>query len=402
MKTRNLFLMALAIFAFTVNGEARKPKARYVILVSMDGFRHDYPLMYETPVLDEMARNGVSTAMLPSFPASTFPNHYALATGLVPDHNGIVNNSFWDSERKEYYSMGGENRSDATFYLGEPIWNTAQRQGIIAGVNYWVASDFGVNGKHPRYYRVYDNDNLLSYEARVDSTIALMLKPVKDRPRLLLLYFDEPDHTGHVFGPHSPETAACVNRVDSMIGRLREGLKAHGLDKKTDLIVLADHGMVEVSPDRLVNPFDYINRDWCSNIIQGTPTSIFSKNEACRDSILTALKGVEHIYVWKKEEIPAELNYGTSPREGDIIVAPALGWQFYSRPSKSKGAHGYFPSYAEMQTVFRAEGPDFKKGYAAPQFRNVSVYPFICWLLGIEPAPNDGDRSEMMPMVKGH
>ena len=68
MKTRNLLLMALAIFAFTVNGEARKPKARYVILVSMDGFRHDYPLMYETPVLDEMARNGVSTAMLPSFP----------------------------------------------------------------------------------------------------------------------------------------------------------------------------------------------------------------------------------------------------------------------------------------------------------------------------------------------
>jgi hypothetical protein len=53
-----------------------------------------------------------------------------------------------------------------------------------------------------------------------------------------------------------------------------------------------------------------------------------------------------------------------------------------------------------MQTVFRAEGPDFKKNVRVPQFRNVSIYPLVCWILGIEPAPNDGDFEEVKPMLR--
>lgn len=404
MRTRTpgaalLFVTLLFLLPSQGMDARKKGKAEYVILVSMDGFRHDYVIKYSTPTLNEMAKTGVSTAMLPSFPASTFPNHYALATGLVPDHNGLVNNSFWNPDANDFYSMGGPNRDNPAFYLGEPIWNTASRQGILTGVHYWVGSEYAINGKRPAYYRPYDN-NLLSYEARTDSTLALLKKPKALRPRLLMLYFDEPDHTGHSFGPDSDETGAQVARVDSMICRLRKGIKEMGLQKKVDLIVLSDHGMAEISPDRVVKPSDYLKEEWYDRMVVGTPTSIFSKNEQCRDSIMAALKGVEHIHVWKKEDIPAELDYGTSNRIGDILVAPDAGWQFRDRPSPGKGAHGYFPSDSQMQTVFRAEGPDFRKGFEAAQFRNVSIYPLICWILGIEPSPNDGDLGEIKDMLR--
>ena len=394
-------LIGVGLLCFlSQNAEARKPRAKYVILVSMDGFRHDYMDMYSAPNIAQMAEVGVSTVMIPSYPASTFPNHYALATGLVPDHNGIVNNSFWDPTIKEYYSMGGVNKNNPVFFLGEPIWNTAERQGIISATNYWVGSDVKIQGKYPTYYREYKSDELLSYEARTDSTLALLAKPRKERPRLLLLYFDEPDHTGHLEGPYGEGVKEQVARVDQMIGRLRAGIRRMGLRKKVDLIVLSDHGMTEISPERLVSPSKYIKEEWTEHMIYGTPTSIFSKDEACRDSILTALRGVEHIQVWRKEEIPAELGYGSSPRIGDIVVAPDLGWQFSDRPPRNKGTHGFSPYDSEMQTVFRAEGPDFRKGYKAPTFRNVSIYPLICHILGIEPSPNDGDLDEVKGMLR--
>lgn len=399
MRIRTFLLSLLVLLTFAAPADARRPRAKYVIVVSMDGFRHDYTDIYWTPNLDRMAKSGVSTDMIPSYPSSTFPNHYALATGLVPDHNGLVNNTFWDEEIHKMYSIGGTAKQDPRFYLGEPLWNTAQRQGILAGVNYWVSSDFAVNGSHPRYYRKYEGE-LLSYEARVDSTIALMRLPEKDRPRLLMIYLDEPDHTGHEYGPLDLRTGDQVTRADAIIGRLREGLKKARLAKKTDLIVLADHGMADVSPLRVVNPYKYIKEEWCGRIIWGIPTTIESKDAACRDSIYTALQAMPHVRVWKKEEIPAELRYGTNPRIGDIVIDPDLGWQISDRIRTGRGAHGFDPANSDMHTVFRAEGPDFKKGFKADKFHNVSIYPLVCKLLGIEPAPNDGDIGEVLQMLR--
>lgn len=399
MRIRSFLLSLLVLLSFTAPADARRPRAKYVIVVSMDGFRHDYPDIYWTPSLDKMEREGVSTDMIPSYPSSTFPNHYAIATGLVPDHNGLVNNTFWDEEIHKMYSISGTAKQDPRFYLGEPVWNTAQRQGVLAGVNYWVSSDFAVNGSHPRYYRKYEGE-LISYEARVDSTIALMQLPKKDRPRLLMIYFDEPDHTGHEYGPLDLRTGDQVTRVDAIIGRLREGLKKARLDKKTDLIVLADHGMAEVSPLKVVNPYDYIKEEWVGRIIWGIPTTIESKDAACRDSIIAGLQAMPHARAWKKESIPAKLSYGTNPRIGDIVIDPDLGWQISNRIRTGRGAHGFDPANSDMHTVFRAVGPDFKKGFKASKFRNVSIYPLVCKLLGIEPAPNDGDIREVLPMLR--
>lgn len=372
---------------------------RTVIMVSLDGFRWDYPIIYDCPNINAIAENGVAADMYPSYPASTFPNHYAIATGLVPDHNGLVNNSFWAPDMNGFYSMSGKNKDVPGYFLGEPIWLTAQRQGLKSGVVYWVGSDVAIQGKYPNYWRKYGESPMLTYEERVDEVLNLLKLPDKDRPRLIMLYFDEPDHSGHAYGPMSPQVKAAVARVDGMIGRLRAGIAKSKLASNIDLIVLADHGMTEISPDRCVNIYDYISKDWCEIVMTGTPTSIFTRPQY-REQIYNALKDVEHISVWKKEEVPPQLNYGTSVRLGDIIVAPDLGWQVSDKPRTYKGAHGYSPFDSDMQALFRAEGPDFQSGVYVIPFRNVCVYPLVCHLLGIKPAPCDGTLEEVKHFLK--
>lgn len=92
----------------------------------------------------------------------------------------------------------------------------------------------------------------------------------------------------------------------------------------------------------------------------------------------------------EKEEIPAELHYGSSDRIGDIVVAPELGWQFTDVARDTKGAHGYFPQSPDMQVMFRAIGPDFKRGYISGGFVNVDIYPLLSHLLQIVPEKTDG------------
>ena len=375
---RFITLAFSALLLLSLN--ATTPETHYTVIVSLDGFRWDYPDMYKTPNLDRMAADGVKAVMLPSYPASTFPNHYTLATGLVPDHHGIINNTFWDVKNRRQYSMGDSaTRNNPEYYLGEPIWITAQKQGVKTGNMYWVGSDIAIKKSHPTYYRPWNAKPFLTFEQRIDTVLTWLQKPEPERPRLIMLYFEEPDGSGHHNGPCSLPTGAVVQHMDSLVGVLRKKIEALPFGKDINLIVTSDHGMTDISPER----------EWCEVIDGRTPTSIFSKPEY-RDSICNALKKAAHIRVWKKEEIPAELHYGSSDRIGDIVVAPELGWQFTDVARDTKGAHGYFPQSPDMQVMFRAIGPDFKKGYISGGFVNVDIYPLLSHLLQIVPEKTDG------------
>ncbi|WP_300698147.1 ectonucleotide pyrophosphatase/phosphodiesterase [Bacteroides sp.] len=395
-----LIMSVFSLLLFLMPLNALNPKQHYTVIVSLDGFRWDYPTMYKTPNLDRMGQEGVKAVMLPSYPASTFPNHYTIATGLVPAHNGIVNNSFWDAKNKRHYSMGDSaTRNNPDYYLGEPIWVTAQKQGLKTANMYWVGSDIAIKGTHPTYYRMWTANPHLSFEQRIDTVLTWLQKPEEERPRLTMLYFEEPDGSGHHNGPCSKETGTVVQYVDSLIGVLRNRIESLPFADNINLIVTSDHGMMDISPERVVNMNQYLKPEWCEVVEGRTPTSIFSK-KGYRDSIYNALKGVAHIHVWKKEEIPAELNYSESDRIGDIVVAPELGWQFTDVARSNKGAHGYFPQSPEMQVIFRAIGPDFKKGYTSTGFVNVDIYSLLSYLLQIAPEKTDGQFERIRGILK--
>ena len=387
-----------------------RDKEHYTVIISLDGSRWDYADYYDMPFFDSLASVGVKARMEPSFPSSTFPNHYTMATGLVPDHHGLVNNTFWNPETEHEYSIRDkDSRYDPRYYGGEPVWITAQKQGVKCGVVYWVGSDIPVGpegNEFPTYYRHWDEDPHWSFEERVDEIVRLLSLPKKERPRLVMGYFDEPDHQGHVHGPFSPETKEMAEHMDSLMHAMYLRLKALPIGDRINFILAGDHGMTEISQERFISWYDVIPEEWVVRISGNTPSSIWAR-EGYADSLYNRLSKIEHLSVWRHGEVPEYLHYGTSDRLGDLIVSPDLGWQFNFAPSRNHGTHGFDCKESDMMVAFRAVGPDFKQGYDAPytkgessSFRNIDLYPMLCKLLGVKPAPVDGKLERIQHILK--
>ena len=129
--TRITAKLAAAFLALTLGACAAvgPPQLRgsappLTVLISIDGFRADYLDRGVTPVLSALAAGGVRADMRPSFPSKTFPNHYALVTGLRPDRNGIVDNNMYDvAITPQKFTMSAAVASDPRWWNeAEPIW----------------------------------------------------------------------------------------------------------------------------------------------------------------------------------------------------------------------------------------------------------------------------------------
>jgi predicted AlkP superfamily pyrophosphatase or phosphodiesterase len=372
------------------------------ILVSIDGFRADYLDRGATPVLSELAANGVRGAMRPSFPSKTFPNHYALVTGLRPDRNGIVDNTFEDPRWPgETFRMADRAAvQDRRWWdEGEPIWVTAERAGIITAPVFWPGSEAPIRGVRPRHFLAFDMAT--PEEVRVDRVLALLDLPPPERPGFLTLYFDTVDTIGHHAGPDAPETTAAVAAVDAQIGRLIAGLKARGL--AVNLVVVADHGMAPLSADRKLYMDDTLAKAAYRSLSGGAFMTIYpvAGHENAVSSAL--LKAHDHFRCWARADIPARYHYGRNPRVAPFFCLPETGWTLTTRdyrPSNPElGNHGFDPYSPEMRAVFVANGPAFRPGAALPVFDNVSVYPLLARLIGVKPAPNDGKLRDVAPAL---
>jgi predicted AlkP superfamily pyrophosphatase or phosphodiesterase len=398
-----VLLLLLLIVAGSCKNRSNETLESYVVLVSFDGFRWDYTDLYTTPNFDDMALHGVKAKhLIPSFPTKTFPNHYAIATGLYPDHNGIINNSFYVPELKSIYRMGDRSMvTSPDSYFGEPIWVTAEKQGVKSASYYWVGSEASIMGTSPSYWYSYDGD--VPYFERVNQVIRWLKMPVEKRPGLLLLYFEEPDGAGHSYGPEDGETGEVVSYVDSVLGYLRNEISKLDYGDLVNLIVLSDHGMGPISADKYVNLKDYIKEEWAISIVGGNPMYLIQPEEGCADSITTVMNAVEGVKAWQKKEIPERLHYGSSPRFPGIVVVADSTWSIGTRPDGSGytgGAHGYDNAYTDMGAIFYAEGPAFKSNFTAEPFSNVEIYGIVAHLLGLDPSQTDGSIENVSEIFK--
>ena len=369
------------------------------VIISLDGFRWDYTQWYDTPFLDRMAEEGVEAALIPSYPSKTFPNHYTLATGLFPDHHGIIGNKFINRATGKKFSLSNrEVKHDARYYGGEPIWLTAQRQGLRTAVFYWPGSDVAVQGKYPDKYFNYDQEPRLTFGQRIDGILKQLRRPEAKRPQLIMAYFEQPDHNGHVYGPQAKQTRIAVMEIDKLISNLYERIQKLPISDKVNFIVVSDHGMTLTMPEKHIDARQYLKKEWYYDIEGDAPANVYAR-EGCADSICQALQGVDHIRVWHRTEVPYYLHYGTNENVGDVVIDTELGWLFSDKKAEYGGTHGYDPSYNDMHALFRAVGPAFKH-ISLPHISNVDVYPLLCHLLGIEPAPNDGSLNIVKRMLR--
>lgn len=403
LEIRIALIAIISFFGFFHAASAQCDSAQTTVILSLDGFRWDYPQKTSTPTLDLIAREGVkAVSLIPSFPSKTFPNHYTIATGLVPDHHGLVNNSFFDRRMdKSYAIVNKEARFNGDFYDGEPIWITAQNQGLKTASFFWVGSDVAIRGKQPDYWKMYDGSILFSQ--RTDTIIKWLNLPEAQRPRLIMAYYHEPDGIGHEYGPNDKRTLKLVSELDSLTGILYQRIKSLPNGNCINFIVVSDHGMGEISSDRNIALRDHIPAGWPVRIEGGNPNfNLYAEGEWV-DSTYHALKKAEHIRVWKPTEIPEYLNYGSNPRVGEIIVVADSAWSLtLNRPKQqfTGGTHGYDIRNTDVHAIFYAAGPAFKQNYVHPSFQNIHIYPLLARLLGIRPAKTDGDLQQVIDMLK--
>ncbi|HOQ35613.1 MAG TPA: ectonucleotide pyrophosphatase/phosphodiesterase [Tenuifilaceae bacterium] len=401
----SLHIMAVVVsLVLTVGCTAKsidKPET-YVVVLSLDAFRWDYPTIAKTPNLNSMAKHGVTTkAFIPCYPSKTFPNHYSMATGLHPDHHGIVSNSFYDATLG-YYSIGNRKAvENPAFYGGEPIWITAENQGVISASYFWVGSETAIGGKQPTYWKPYDSQT--PFTTKIDTVIHWLSLPMEKRPRLIMWYSPEPDGTSHEDGPKGPKTLAMVEQLDSLLGIFLHKLSALPHATQINFIVVSDHGMAEISADRYINLNDYIDRNWFSLITGGNPVFRLQPKEEYRSKAIAALKAIPHLKVWERHGIPQRYHYGTNARVQDILVEAELGYSVGIGKRSlgySGGTHGYDNQYPDMHGIFFAQGPAFKQGYEHKAIMNNNLYLIIAHILGLNPAETDGDYEEIKDLFK--
>jgi len=225
-------------------------QAPYVVLVSIDGFRHDYASLHSSKeLLDMQARGLAAKSLRPVFPSKTFPNHYSIITGRYAEDHGIVSNEFYDKANGESYSISDRHSvMDGKWYLGEPVWILAQKQGMSSASYYWVGSDAKIQGLSPNYYFSYDSK--VENAKRVNQVLAWLQLPIEKRPHFITLYFSIVDSAGHDAGPNSQQVKNAIQAVDEEIARLRQGIKSFALP--VNLIVVSDHGMQDIDADHVI------------------------------------------------------------------------------------------------------------------------------------------------------
>jgi predicted AlkP superfamily pyrophosphatase or phosphodiesterase len=394
MKTFLSFRVLIVVFVFAIARGAETPP---LLLISLDGFRWDYCDLHpnETPNLHALMLAGTTArALIPVYPTNTFPNHYTIVTGLYPSHHGIVNNDFFDPAMGEFFRYNRTaSAAKPVWWGGEPIWNTARKQGLRSATSFWPGSDVEIKGMRPDFWQLYDPKR--TFDVRFDELISWLKLPPAERPALMTFYIEESNSTGHKRGPDSPELAAMLKVIDDRIGAIVARVKAEGI--ALNIVIVSDHGMTSISTERIVLLDDLIDAQSAQLDFDG-PVAGLRPLKGDVDSLMSALAPLQHAKAYRTEDLPARFHITANPRNPPVWIVPEEGWEIYFkarfesfRKTFNKGDHGYDPSFTNMRGIFVASGPSFKAGVVIDPVENIHIYNLLCAALKLQPAPNDGD-----------
>ena len=378
-------------------------KKHYVVLVSLDGFGADDAKRYGAPHLDAIAEHGASApqGMIPSYPPQALPNHYALITGLYPEHHGMIAMRFYDPARRQRYAFDDPvTATDGSWYRGVPLWSLAEKQGMRTASLRWPGSEAEVAGERPSDYARFGEH--MSDEAAVAQIASWLRLPDAHRPHFITLRYSNIEHAGQVFGPDAPPMRDTVHRADEFIGKLQARLQT--LRLPINLIVVSDHGMQ-------AQQGDWITLDTYVDLSQMETAGLllYAKDESAAEAVYQKLKIVDGRFkVYRRSKVPAALEYSGDPRIGDPVVVPNGPYAIRAHAPED-AAKPYLPGVTSrksgadstasgddphagkpMRAIFYAQGPDIRSGVRLRPFENVNVYPFLAQILGLDAPATDG------------
>lgn len=378
-----------------------------VIMLSLDGFRADYIEKMNPPSLKKIAQEGIySPALIPSYPSHTYPNHFSLVTGRTPSSHGILSNKFYDKKRQQMYNAFDDSSDDNSWYEGDPLWNVAERNGMIAHTFHWVGSDIHVNGEDPTCYAPYSDRT--TTEERIDTAIQWLQLPAEKRPHLINLYTPDIDKSGHAYGPDSEQVKKAVLEVDQQIGRLWNFIRKSQLP--INLVIVSDHGMQENFKDKVIYLSNYTDISEFKMGDKGAIVMLYSDNEFLVQKTYQDLKKHEENFkVYLRNQVPPKYLLNHPDRVGDLVIISKPGHYVTDRnfnPERPApvggGSHGWPVHHKSMHALFIAAGSHIeKKSLPLPEIKNIDVYPFILDLLSIKTNQSyDGSNLTLKPYLR--
>ncbi len=401
------FLCAQDTTQHIVPGRTNRPdqiNKPYVILISADGLRYDLADKYHAKNLIRLRETGVQADyMLSVFPSLTFPNHYSISTGDYPAHDGIVDNSFYDPQRRQFYSMGKRwTVEDSSWYGGTPLWVLAEQQGMLSASFYWVGTEAAIQGIRPTYYYKYNTS--ISMNERIGAVRNWLTLPENIRPHFIMFYMPDVDHEEHLFGVDSKQTAIAVYYVDKAVGELVQQLDS--LHLPINYIFVSDHGMINIDTLNSISLPPSMDTSRFIILNSGSIAHLYAKDTADILPAFQLLKSDATDYdVYLSNNLPARWHYSSSDdyfrRIGDLILVSHAPKVFnFNAHHLSKATHGFDPGLTEMHASFYAWGPAFKSNFKIAGFENIHIFPLITNILSLpNPKDIDGRLKVLQPIL---
>lgn len=381
------------------------------IVVSLDGFHPHYIGEKITPNLHAlMNHHSGAPYMIPSFPSSSFPNHWTMATGKYPAHHGIVGDSFYDVALGKQFVGGSTNNSetgadlDSTFWGGEPIWQTASFQGVTSAVHMWPGSDVRWFKEAPIYIDKFSGDE--SLQGNAQKLLSWVDLDMDTRPELIMSYVPTMKTVSEAHGIAGDQVVSGLKSVDAFVGSLLDGLEARNLTNIVNLVLVSDSGLAPTSPDRFIYLDDLVEMDNIERVDGYPLLGLRPKPSINIKNFYRNLKSAEEQFgegkwnVYLRENMPKEYKFGGpgfsqyKERLAPLWLIPKIGWTFTTKDKDvavppAAAMMGYNNTEVLMRALFLATGPYFKNEFYAP-FENVGFYNLLCDTLSIKPSRNDG------------
>ncbi|MBE7177018.1 MAG: alkaline phosphatase family protein [Mucilaginibacter polytrichastri] len=436
-------LSGIAFFGTQNQALAQTAKAKYVIMVTVDGFRPEFYLdsTYAMPTVREMAKNGVATeGMNPVFPSVTYPDHTTMVTGVTPAKHGIYYNTPFEPE-----GQTGKWYWDYKLIKAPTLWDAMHKAGRKTACVRWpVTFEAPIDYRIPEYWDytnmkdprpataaatqpaglweevqrnatgtlqaedlLAENDELIQDEnvARMAGYIIRTYKP-----GFTAIHLACTDHYEHENGRDHYMVKASVAGADRAIKTLVESVNRAKIADSTLIIVLGDHGFENIyrsfNPNYLLKQAGLITDiktgKWKAQFHTSGGSAFLQlkdKNDKTTLKKVQALLAAQpdtlkkYFGVLDKAKLDAVgadpnvqlaltgLNGTTIGGKSDKLIEPF---------AKVKGTHGFYPDHQQIRTGFVAFGPGLKKGVLIKEMNMTDVAPVVNKLAGLDMQQMDG------------
>ena len=127
--------------------------------------------------------------------------------------------------------------------------------------------------------------------------------------------------TGNAHGPYTVDVHQKLLKIDRLIGYLIIKLKSNGLLSRINVILTSDHGIEKEAKKSHIYLEDYINMNLVDVVGNYSLMNLFLKNKSHLEPIYEKLKQINNINVYKKADIPENLNLKENISQiGDILL----------------------------------------------------------------------------------